>query len=251
MVFYFSGTGNCEHIAKLIGERTGEEVIDIAKCLRESRLSFALKKFERLGFVYPIYYMGMPNIVVDFVKAAEIRFYGKHFTYSVASCGAMTGSADRKLSELLKKKNIPMHATFSVRMVSSFTPIFDVKNEERNAKINKEASETVSDMLFLVDNRLGGYYNHRIGPWPVSPVVHAGYTVGNRTSFFKLSKDCTGCGICADECPQNAIEIVDGKAKWTKKRCTYCLGCIHKCPQNAVSLGLSKIHGQYVYKEEE
>lgn len=252
MIFYFSGTGNSEHIARLIGERTGEEVIDIAKCLKESRLSFTLKKRERLGFVYPIYFWGLPSIVIDFVKAAEFTFYGKQFTYSVATCGATTGAADRNLSELLKKKHIPMHATFAIKMVDNYTPIFDVSDKEKNALTNAKASDNISDMLFLVDNRIGGYYNHYVGLWPVSKATKVAYDLSRRTAFFKVSNDCIGCGKCAENCPCTAIEMVDGKPSWTKKKCTFCLGCVNKCPANAISAGgMTRKHGQYVYIEED
>ena len=54
MIFYFSGTGNSEYVANLIGERTGEEVINIADCVKRTKYHFILKKGERVGFVYVI-----------------------------------------------------------------------------------------------------------------------------------------------------------------------------------------------------
>ena len=44
---------------------------------------------------------------------------------------------------------------------------------------------------------------------------------------------CIGCGICADNCGQDAIEIVDGKAVVTE-RCAGCGRCIGRCPMNAM-----------------
>lgn len=62
----------------------------------------------------------------------------------------------------------------------------------------------------------------------------------------KLSWDpesCTGCGLCAKDCPANAIEmhVVDRKGKrfvmeYHADRCTFCAQCVHSCRQGSLSL---------------
>ena len=44
---------------------------------------------------------------------------------------------------------------------------------------------------------------------------------------------CIGCGKCARNCGQDAIEIVDGKAHITE-RCVGCGHCIALCPKTAI-----------------
>lgn len=47
---------------------------------------------------------------------------------------------------------------------------------------------------------------------------------------------CNGCGACANACHENAIEIIDGKAKLTRD--DYCDGmgdCLPNCPTGAIS----------------
>lgn len=250
MIFYFSGTGNSEYVARLLGERTKEEVINIADCVNKSRYFFQLKKGERLGFVYPVYFWGLPSIVKEFIKETTFAKYGKHFVYSVATCGVMTGSADEDLSKLLKVKKVGLNATFGIRMVDNYTVVFNVKNEEKNNNKNQKAQDTISDMLFLVDNKIGGYYNHIRGFWPASPIAHASYNLTRRTVLFKASKDCVSCGKCVKGCPSKAITLENGKPVWTKKKCTMCLSCLHHCPVNAISYGpTTKHNGQYVNNE--
>lgn len=250
MIFYFSGTGNSEYVAKLIGERTGEEVINIADCVKKTKYHFILKKGERVGFVYPVYCWGLPSIVKDFVKEVSIVKYGKHFVYSVATCGAATGSADEDLAKLLKAKKIGMNATFGIKMADNYTVAFSVKNKEKiNAK-NLKAMDSINDMLFLVDNKIGGYYNHCRGFWPAAHVAHLSYNIGRSTIPFKASQDCIGCGKCAKGCPTQAISIELGKPVWKKKSCTMCLSCLHHCPVNAINYGpTTKFNGQYVFEE--
>jgi ferredoxin len=50
-----------------------------------------------------------------------------------------------------------------------------------------------------------------------------------------IEKDrCTGCGICARECPVNAISVKEGKAEIDMGKCIRCGKCHDVCPLNAV-----------------
>ncbi|MFC1511242.1 4Fe-4S binding protein [Candidatus Margulisiibacteriota bacterium] len=47
---------------------------------------------------------------------------------------------------------------------------------------------------------------------------------------------CTGCGICVDACPQQAIAMVDGLAKVDLAKCDGDGKCVEACPVEAISL---------------
>ncbi len=47
---------------------------------------------------------------------------------------------------------------------------------------------------------------------------------------------CTGCGICVDECPVEAIKLVDDKATVDEDACTECGQCVDACPNEAIKI---------------
>lgn len=49
---------------------------------------------------------------------------------------------------------------------------------------------------------------------------------------------CVGCGLCARDCPAEAIEMVDLEGKkrplFHLDRCIFCYQCAESCPRNAI-----------------
>ena len=51
---------------------------------------------------------------------------------------------------------------------------------------------------------------------------------------------CTGCGDCVDECPPQAIELVDEKAVISERLCEECGECVPACPEKAITIPWDK-----------
>ena len=50
----------------------------------------------------------------------------------------------------------------------------------------------------------------------------------------KINNDkCTGCGVCVDTCPVQAIKIENQKAI-IGEECVECTICINQCPNKAI-----------------
>jgi formate hydrogenlyase subunit 6/NADH:ubiquinone oxidoreductase subunit I len=54
---------------------------------------------------------------------------------------------------------------------------------------------------------------------------------------------CTGCGLCAMDCPAQALEmiVIDRKAKrfvmrYYLDRCTFCAQCVFSCRQDCLNM---------------
>ena len=59
-----------------------------------------------------------------------------------------------------------------------------------------------------------------------------------KRSIIKIDEEkCTGCGLCIPNCPEGAIQIIDGKARLISDLFCDGLGaCIGHCPEGAISV---------------
>lgn len=246
MIFYFSATGNCRMVAKIIANNTHEETISITDCMKQNRFDFSINKGENIGFVTPTYYWGLPSIVVDFVNRLTLDG-GVDYCYHVATYGTTTGQSSRQMRELLSQKHIVMNASFSVKMVDTWTPTFDLSDPEKNRCITEAAACEAQEVARQIAVKKCGDYAKAKVPMPLVRWYYAKYDKKSRTENFTLLDSCIGCGICARQCPADAIQIKDKEAVWVKEQCVMCLGCLHHCPKFAIQYGPNtKKHGQFV-----
>ena len=47
---------------------------------------------------------------------------------------------------------------------------------------------------------------------------------------------CDGCESCVEECPSEAISMVDNKAVINAETCVDCGVCVDACPLDAISM---------------
>ena len=53
----------------------------------------------------------------------------------------------------------------------------------------------------------------------------------------KVDKEkCNGCESCVEECPSEAISIVNEKAEINVETCVDCGVCVDTCPNDAISM---------------
>ena len=147
MIFYFSATGNSEHVARSIAEANDDRLAYIPDLLTSGELSFDVSGEKMIGFVSPTYYWGLPTIVEDFLRRLELSFEERPYTFFVATYGTKNGAITQVAERILKDKGVDMDASYEVRMPDTWTPVFDLTNEENISKRVKTADEKLEEVM--------------------------------------------------------------------------------------------------------
>ena len=246
MILYFSATGNTQYAAERLAQATGDYTVSIRKCLQEGRKAFALKENENLGIVMPTYFQGMPAFLAEFVESLELTAEGaEHYAYSVSPCGAGYGNSGSEAVRAFEKIGVRLDATFRVRMVDNWNPYFDMTDRSYIRSAEEQAEADLSEVCGKAAAKESVYLPDNFGEEKERELA-AAYEDSRRTALFQVNEACVGCGLCARQCPAEAIALEGGKPVWGKERCLLCLGCVHKCPKNAIAYTEETIgHGQY------
>jgi len=245
MIFYFTATGNGKHIAKLVADKTGDNIIDVAECVRGDNFNFKLSEGESLGIVVPVYFYGIPVIIAEFLQRVKISAEGKFYSYAILHCGDKTGNAEKILNKVFN-----FDAVYALKAVENYVPMY---KQPSPAKTLKQLDKTEADALEiakLINARHMGSFNPVKGKFAriLTAFAYPIYIKGRKTKNFILNNgDCTSCGICVKICPRGVIRFVGGKPLWATEQCELCLACLHRCPKSAIDYGKkSAENGRYV-----
>lgn len=252
MIFYFTGTGNTLQLAKQLAEEINEDLVSVVECTKTSTYVFDIKTNEKIGFVFPIYYWGLPTIVNDFINKLQINNYSdSNYTFFLASCGANTGIADKILAKKLKTKQIILNAAFSIPMPDNYIILLDLSTPpDKLQQFFINAQEKLKEIKTHIENKKPHnkkLINRGSLPYLSSTIMYSVYKNSRSTSKFYADDNCINCGKCVDICPLNLISQNDNVIKWKQARCVFCLACIHRCPTHAIQYGKNtKNRNRYV-----
>ena len=247
MIYYFSATGNSKHVANRLAKALNEPVTPVLDVLGKEIIIE-----NRMILIYPNYCGGVPSVIREFLQKNVFRFGKDAKLILVITYGNNTGASASIATRYFRKKTgRTFDSMYSVKMPDNWTPVFDLTNADEVAEINRKADEEIDGILHKIKTENDGdHVNDKLGK--IMEVIYPGfYKKLSKTSHLHVEKNCIGCGLCARNCPIEAIEMKNGKPEWTKKSCVMCLGCLHRCPQFAIQYDdKTKNHGQYLHPEE-
>lgn len=242
MIYWFSGTGNSLHMARLISEGTHTELKSMCEGQPDVQ---ELVRDRQLGFVFPVYGWRMPNVVSRFLENLPVCPPGYDgYVFVVLTCGDDIGRADRLARKALVRKGWPVWAIFSIQMRNTYVclPGFDVDSkdvEERKlAWLDGDMFEEIVSairchMPSLADDVWPGAFPN-LKTYVLGPLFHRWLT---NPKHFKVTVACNGCGRCAQVCPlHNITQNADHRPVWST-HCAHCLACYHACPRHAIGYG--------------
>lgn len=248
-IYYFTGTGNSYHVAKKIADELECELINIPEIIENENLEFS---GESLGIIFPVYAMGIPQMIGKFLTKLKIE--GDPYIFAIGTCGGSGygipfSLIDSVLKDKREKNEKPLKLSYSsyLQVPDNYLKLFKMKSrEESKIMVDLADDRLESKIQEIREKKRNSYIKFLINP--IFKMIYM-FWLGNLKKAdrkFRVESSCISCNLCRDICPSKNIEMVDGKPKWNGK-CQDCMGCIHICPVTAIQYGKrSEKSGRYL-----
>lgn len=250
VVYYFSGTGNSENVAKWMADIANEKGMEVSliNIIKTERRGIEPPEPETLvAFVSPIHGFNYPPVMLNFLihfpkgqnnvlllNTRAGMLIGKWIT------PGLTGIAFYFSALILKLKGYSIKSMFPVDLPSNWISVHPGLNDRTVKYLHDRNQEKVyrfARKVFSGGSDFRGLYEI-IQDTLVAP-ISLGYYFMGRFLFAKTyyaSADCNNCDLCIKACPVKAIKKVDNRPFWTFK-CESCMRCMSNCPKRAIETG--------------
>lgn len=233
IIYYFSGTGNSLKVSTELSKNLDNcELLPIVGCVRHENFKVSC---ERVGFVFPLYYLGLPKIVSDFIKKVDLT--DTKYIFTVITRGwPFVGGAIKQMKNLMDEKGQILDFGSYIHMPMNDITLAQVPNEKKQKKIFENFDKQLNKAVSKIRNNRNGYDFE-----PISFLLDKRNTpfvnrVNQLDNFYSVNKACTGCGTCEKVCPVDNIYIENGMPHW-KNGCQMCLACFHFCTNKSINYG--------------
>ena len=212
----FSPTGGTEKVAHIISGHWSEitEKID----LRNPKIDFskcAINKEDRVLIAMPSFGGRAPAVAIQRLK--KIAGNGAKCTLVCVYGNRAYEDTLAEMEDAAKGCGFQVVAAVAAVAQHSIIPQYaanrpDASDEKQLAEFAQQIADKTESVASVPGNR------------PYKKAGGAGL-------LPKPSKDCVKCGVCAKNCPVQAIDSVTLSAD--SKKCISCMRCGKQCPHNA------------------
>ena len=229
-IYFFSGTGNSLYVANILNEKIEDsKLISIGNIIHHPIVK---SNAERVVFVFPGYYRGLPKIVEDLICKIDLTSADNIIYISTMGNPLKGNCSTSKINKLLDQKGKTLTGGYVISMPGNYIKTIEYKEEEQLKKL-KESKNKIKNVTNKILSSITDVEPDNRGF--ISKIINSFWQKcvnGSDKSFF-LTESCNSCGICEKVCPVDNIKIVNKKPQWQHK-CQECLACIHFCPQLAI-----------------
>ncbi|OZQ68182.1 EFR1 family ferrodoxin [Paenibacillus odorifer] len=237
-IFYFSGTGNTEIIAKQFAERLRSKGQDVdlfrVEDIIKGTRSVEYEAYDLIGIGHPVLGFGASGFVEHFADQLPECNGTPAFVFKTASSPHYinNGASNTVLRSLRGKGYIPFHNSILAMPCN-----FYIKYDDR---LNKQLYQAAQRKVELFAEEI---VNRTPRSLPIHPVLERVL----RTVYYceehqggkyfakglSTTDACTLCLKCVSNCPTSNISSgVEGIV--FSQNCLLCMRCVYSCPQKAI-----------------
>jgi flavodoxin/NAD-dependent dihydropyrimidine dehydrogenase PreA subunit len=253
-IFYFSGTGNTEFIAKKFQEylRTKNYAVAL-QAIDLVRNPQNLDGYSLIGIGFPIYAWNLPINVRRLINKLP-KIINKDAFIFVTMGGPTSLGALGITADLLKKKGFKILSAVGFEMPSNDNILFDTDDpySERSKQLRQAAVERVKKIVDVIQSGKGKIHGNSIFmkllSWLTGVWINKIYRPYFHYHKFYVDEKCLPeCRMCEEFCPVNNIKKIDIQKVIFDRTCILCARCINCCPVQAIQYGKSQ--KKYRYKD--
>lgn len=231
MILFFSGTGNSQYVAKIIAEKTKDDIVSINELMKQGNQKQLISKDKPFIFVCPTYAWRIPKVVEEFIKSVD--FSGSNKVYFILTCGLSTSNALGYIKQLCKVKGFELQGFADIVMPENYIAMYNAPDKVTAEKIIQKSMPKILKIAEDIRDEIP-FSVRTTKPSLKSGIVNTTfYKFFVKSKGFYTTEKCIGCKKCVQLCPLNNIEMKEDKPSW-QNNCTHCMACISGCPTLAI-----------------
>jgi len=188
-----------------------------------------------IGFVFPVYYLGLPRIVKRFVQTLQIQ--PKTYCFALAHFGGDVADSLGMLNDVLQQNGGQLSYGEGVKMPGNYIALYDALPIDKAQKLIDIAIGEVNVAAEAIAKQ---------EVWPIKRKVKLLGKIINKLTLYRnierfdkkftAANTCNNCNLCRNICPVNNITLDNHKPLWNHK-CERCMACIQWCPTQSIQYG--------------
>ena len=231
-IYYFTGTGNSLYLTRKLAKQI--ENCQIKSMSNQPPNQPVGGPEENIGFVFPVYYWGMPRIVKEFIENLDI--IKETYIFAVVNYKGLKFDTLGMVNDVLQQKDTELAYGYGIKMPGNAINYYGSPSSEKTQKIIENADIKIDEVAKAIVRkevrpirRLGTF----ISKWG-NASLHK--NIEKFDKKFTVTENCNGCGTCSEVCPVGNIKIKNQKPVW-QHHCERCMACIQWCPTEAIQYG--------------
>jgi ferredoxin len=231
-IYYFTATGNSLQIAKQL--QTQLPNTQLKPMTQPPPTQPIGGPTESIGFVFPVYFLGLPRIVKRFIQNLTIN--PGTYIFAVINHGGGPFDVIGMLNDTIEKRGAHLSYAEAVMMPGNYLVRYSSHTSQEAEEMIKNAQKTVTAAAQAINHLTTKPVerNHKLFSKTLNKVIYT--NVAGFDKKFYATGACVGCGLCSEICPVNNIKLEDHHPVW-QHNCERCMACIQWCPAEAIQYG--------------